>query len=304
METGNLLVPSNIPGLGYRLARNHPTAPFQTDEIGFRRRPNTEIRPKWPVLLLGDSVAFGGGVRYQDTFASLVEEQLSRALRDQVAVYNAGTPGYNTVQEALLLKDIRKSVKSDLIILQFCMNDHLDAVTLTADNTLDATTSAAGQVSLRSLIYRSRALFFLKEEIKNIQKMYPERFPVALHYIHHIQKHPGWQRAKNAIAEIADTAKEMNSRLLLVIFPVEQQLRIGDRTPQEDLVAFARSRGIAVLDLYATFARHCRENLFFDYSIEQHVVDKLHLSKRGHELSASDIAAAILRDQGLRSAFQ
>jgi hypothetical protein len=134
--------------------------------------------------------------------------------------------------------------------------------------------------------------------------LYPERFPVALHYIHHIHKSPGWQRAKNAIAEIAETAREMNSRLLLVIFPVEQQLRIGDRAPQEDLVAFAQSRGIAVLDLYTSFVDHWRENLFFDYSIEQHVVDKVHLNRRGHELAAGEIAAAILNEPVIRAAFQ
>jgi hypothetical protein len=96
----------------------------------------------------------------------------------------------------------------------------------------------------------------------------------------------------------------MNTRLLLVIFPVEQQLRIADRAPQEDLVFFAKSRGIAVLDLYASFADHWREHLFFEYSIEQHVVDKLHLSKRGHQLSAQELAATISREPALRSAFQ
>jgi hypothetical protein len=132
METGNLLVPSDIPGLGYRLARNHPTAPFQTDEFGFRRRQHAEVPAKSSILLLGDSVVFGGGVRYQDTFASLVEDQLSQVLGNQVAVHNTGTPGYNTVQEALLLKDLSKSVKPNLIVLQFCMNDYVDAVVLTA----------------------------------------------------------------------------------------------------------------------------------------------------------------------------
>lgn len=304
MQTGNLLVPSDIPGLGYRLARNYSTAPFQTDKFGFRQRSHPEVPAKWSILLLGDSVSFGGGVPYEDTFASLLEEQLSRTLGNRVAVQNTGTPGYNTVQEALLLNDLRKSVKPDLIVLQFCMNDYVDAVALTAGNTLDATASAASQISFLSLLYRSRAFFFLKEEIKNIQKLNPERFPVALHYIHHIHKRPGWQRAKNALAEVAGTAKEMNTRLLLVIFPVEQQLRIADRAPQEDLVAFAESRGIAVLDLYASFADHWRERLFFDYSIEQHVVDKLHLSQRGHQLSAREIVATISREPSLRSAFQ
>jgi len=254
-------------------------------------------------LLLGDSVAFAGGVRYEESFASLLEEQLSRTLGHQVAVQNTGTPGYNTIQEALLLKQLQKNIKPNLIVLQFCMNDYGDALVLTADSSLDLTASAGGGASLLSLLHRSRAFFFLKEQIKSVQQLYPECFPVVLHYIHHIHKRPGWQRAKNALAEVAATAKEMNTRLLLVIFPVEQQIRIGDRSPQENLVAFAKSRNIEVLDLYSSFASHWQEHLFFDYSLEQHVVDKVHLNTRGHDLAAREIAAFILREPCLRSAF-
>src|SRR5262249_48773291 len=162
-------------------------------------------------------------------------------------------------------------------VLQFCMNDYLDAVALTSDHSLDATSTAGAPPSPFSILYRSRAIIFLKEKIKDLEKLYPERFPVALHYIHYIHKRAGWQRAKDAILGMSEIEKEMNARFLLVTFPVEQQLRIADRAPDADLEAFAKSHGIEVLDLYPAFHRHWGEHLFFDYSVGQRVVDKIHL---------------------------
>jgi lysophospholipase L1-like esterase len=304
VETSNMLIPSDIPGLGYRLASNYVNGSLQTDQLGFRRRVHSEAPVTRSILLLGDSVAFAGGVPYEDSFASLVEDQLSQTLGKQVGVQNSGTPGYNSAQEMLLLKDLQKRIKPNLIILQFCMNDYLEPVALTANNSLDATSTAGGQISFSSILNRSRAIFFLKEKVKDLEKLYPEDFPPALHYIHYIHKRAGWQRAKEAILQIAETSKQMGAGFVLVIFPVEQQLRIGDRGPQDDLLAFANAHDIEVLDLYPGFARHWREHLFFDYSVEQHVVDKVHLSKKGHELAAGEIAAAILNAPILRSALE
>ena len=136
--TSNMLVASDIPGLGYRLARNYSNGPFQTDEFGFRRGPNHHTPVARSILLLGDSIAFAGGVRYEESFASLVEKQLSQKLGQQVAVMNSGTPGYNTVQESILFKDLQKSVKPNLVVLQFCMNDFADPVVLTPTSSLEA----------------------------------------------------------------------------------------------------------------------------------------------------------------------
>jgi lysophospholipase L1-like esterase len=304
VDTSNLLVRSDIPGLGYRLARSYSNGPFQTDEFGFRRPPSSPTPGLRSILLLGDSVAFAGGVPYEESFASLVEKQLSQTLGQPVAVMNSGTPGYNTVQELILFKDLQKSVKPKLVVLQFCMNDFADPVVLTSTSTLDASSSVGEEFSLFPLIYKSRAILFLKEQVKDMEKLYPERFPLALHYIHYVDKHSGWQRAKDAIAEIAATAKQIDARFLFVIFPVEQQLRIGDHGAADDLVAFANSRGIEVLDLYPALAAHWREHLYFDYSMEQRVVDKIHLSRRGHELAAQEITAAILNEPVLRTALQ
>lgn len=304
VDTNKLLVSSDVPGLGYRMARNYSRGALQTDDLGFRRGAAVRQPGERSILLLGDSVAFAGGVPYEESFASLVEDRLTQTLGKRVAVLNSGTPGYNTVQELLLLKDLRKSIRPNLVVLQFCMNDYQDPVALTSDQSLDATSTGGAPLNLFSILYRSRAIYFLKEKVKDLEKLYPERFPRSLHYVHYISRHSGWQRAKDAIQGIADVARQMDAGFLLVIVPVEQQLRIADRTPMDDLVAFANSRGIQVLDLYPAFVQHWREHLYFDYSVEQQVVDKVHLSKRGHQLAAAEIATAICDRPVIREALQ
>ena len=88
-------------------------------------------------------------------------------------------------------------------------------------------------------------------------------------------------------------ADEKNTRLLVVVFPVEEQLRLPDRTVQEDLMRYSREHGIEILDLYDSFRAHWRDGLYLDYWEQAHQVDKLHLNERGHELAARVIGEAI-----------
>jgi lysophospholipase L1-like esterase len=294
-ETDGLLVPSAIPGLGYQLAANYRTAPFDIDDRGLRRRPADAGQPQRTVLLLGDSVAFAGGVPYDQSFGAVLEATLTAQLGETVAVWNGAVPGYNTEQEAILLDHLGPVVTPHLIVVQVCLNDYLPPPALTAGAALDATATGAESpgFSLQAFLYSSRALFFLKEKFKDAQKTYPEWFPVATHYIHHVHRRAGWANVKSALLRMQQSAARLDAQLLVVLFPVEQQLRIGDRAPQQDLAAFADAHDLPVLDLYEPFRQRWRDGLFFDYFEQVQVVDKLHLNARGHALAAARIADEI-----------
>ena len=247
------------------------------------------------MLLIGDSIAFGSGVPYEMSFARLLEANLTKGSSTSVAVWNAGVPGYNTGQEAAMLEKVGKLIRPQLVIVEFCLNDYLEPPRLTAGGTLDATSSdQPSGFSLRSLLFRSRALVFVKEKFKEIEQYRPEWFPVWAHYIHYVQERPGWQRAKEALARIGATSKRLNAHLLVVIFPVEQQLRIGDRAAQNDLIRFTQAHDIETLDLYDSFRARWREGLYVDYWPQVKIVDKLHPNKRGHDLAARQISDRIL----------
>jgi lysophospholipase L1-like esterase len=293
--TANFLIPSKVTGLHYEMPPNFWQGSLRTDARGLRWRPPDIPPARHSVLVVGDSVALAGGVPVGRNFVELLEQDLSARLGQKVAVWNAAVPGYNTVQEAIQVERLAPLLQPRLVIVQFCLNDYLDPPVLTSGAALDASHAERQSFSLFALLYSSRAIFFLKEKFKDLQKTYPEWFPVWAHYIHHVHKRQGWETVKTALIRIRAATGRSGSRLLFVLFPVEQQLRIQDRAPQADLVAFAQANGIPVLDLYDSFRPHWREGLFMDYLESVGVVDKIHLNERGHALAARQIAATVLR---------
>ncbi len=102
---------------------------FTTDSAGRRvvieddaAVPRAEGGPR--VVALGDSYTFGWGVDDEHTYPA----QLERLLRDhdglaEVNVINAGTPGFNTMQEASYLTSRWDELRPDVVVLGFVMND-------------------------------------------------------------------------------------------------------------------------------------------------------------------------------------
>jgi hypothetical protein len=82
-----------------------------------------EPSPKQPgeyrVMLVGDSAAFGMGLNEEDTISA----QIARVAREQgadrpaVTAYNFGHPGYNLVQELIVLRDFFDAVRPDHVVL-------------------------------------------------------------------------------------------------------------------------------------------------------------------------------------------
>jgi hypothetical protein len=56
------------------------------------------------ILVLGDSVTFGWGVEFDDTFGRVAERELASRLNVPLRVINSGVCGYNTVQELAFLR--------------------------------------------------------------------------------------------------------------------------------------------------------------------------------------------------------
>lgn len=290
------LIRSTVPGLNYELKSGVTQGRVQTGAFGLRRRAG-ELTPGAPsILLIGDSISYGMGIDYAKSLAPELEQRLA-SLSPPPAVWNAAVPGYNTRQEALRLKQVGEKVCPQLVLLQYCLNDYLGAATLADDGILDAAVAESGpsRFSLGSLPERSKALQFAKGKVRDLQQVVPGLFPVWSHYVHRIPSKPGWQDSLDALVEIRDESSRLGARFLLVLFPYEQQVRIGERKAQDELVSFARRHGIEVHDLYDEFSAHWQEGLYVGYWKAAGVVDKVHLNERGHRLAAASIANAILK---------
>jgi lysophospholipase L1-like esterase len=99
--------------------------PVEINSIGLRDR---EVGAKAPgeyrILVMGDSMPFGIGVTYEDSFPHQLQMQLNKKYpgRDFRTI-NMGVPSYNTEQELIQLETLGLSLKPDAVMLMFMDND-------------------------------------------------------------------------------------------------------------------------------------------------------------------------------------
>lgn len=76
------------------------------------------------ILVLGDSITFGWGVKLEDTFAKRLERRLNEnSAAKKYEVINAGVGNYNTQMELEMLASRGLAYKPDLVILSYYIND-------------------------------------------------------------------------------------------------------------------------------------------------------------------------------------
>jgi lysophospholipase L1-like esterase len=99
--------------------------PVKISSVGLRdREVGDKPRGEYRLLVMGDSVPFGVGVRYEDSFPHQLELLLNqkRSAR-QVRTINMGVPSYNTEQELIQLQALGLPLQPDAVILLFSSND-------------------------------------------------------------------------------------------------------------------------------------------------------------------------------------
>ncbi|MHC4342599.1 MAG: SGNH/GDSL hydrolase family protein, partial [Planctomycetota bacterium] len=124
------------PGFGiiqferFQLSQNpellyEPLPGSETNDLGYRDRNHAlERSTTHRIVILGDSIAAGFAVhRSQDIFPDVVEQRLQEAGFD-VEVINLGVVGYNTAQEVETLRVRGLQYDPDLVVLEYCLNDH------------------------------------------------------------------------------------------------------------------------------------------------------------------------------------
>ncbi len=76
---------------------------------------------KHRIIFLGDSLTFGWGVKQEETFATLIEEDMNS--QSPTEVINFGTGNYNTEQEVNLFIDKGLKYNPDKVVLFYFIND-------------------------------------------------------------------------------------------------------------------------------------------------------------------------------------
>ncbi len=224
-------------------------------ELAYERGPN-EFR----ILLLGDSIAFGFGLRYEETFGHLMERDLAERVagRKPVVILGAVT-GYSPWQQLILLRREGLRYQPDLVLHCFYLNDVLEPLQLVrfGGRQSPADVILAEGVLEWSGLYR----FAIMSEVQ-LQR-----------WLHHSQagehrellteldllKDPendlvkqGWQTTLSDLDQIISECRAASVPIAMVCFPYRPQLDPdppGEPWPQREIAAFCEDRGIPVLDL-------------------------------------------------------
>jgi lysophospholipase L1-like esterase len=76
------------------------------------------------IVVVGDSFTYAGKVQYGDCFSKRLERLFNlNDIPEKLEVQKVGVPGYNTKQEAHLIKKYLKDYNPDLVILEITLND-------------------------------------------------------------------------------------------------------------------------------------------------------------------------------------
>ncbi len=101
---------------------------IRTNAQGFRDRDFTPEKRAgvFRIMVVGDSITFGWWERPENLFPRILETLLNqdKGLGREFEVYNLGVGGYNTEQEAELIRVKALDYSPDLIVIQYCTNDN------------------------------------------------------------------------------------------------------------------------------------------------------------------------------------
>lgn len=102
--------------------------PVKINQAGFRDREHAIEKPTGTmrIAILGDSIAFGWGVRQEERFGDVLENLLNSARETSgpvVECLNFAVPGYNTVMEEALLREVVLAYSPDVLVLNLVTND-------------------------------------------------------------------------------------------------------------------------------------------------------------------------------------
>lgn len=275
-----------------------------TYRINSRGMRGPEFAPEKPagtyrILGIGDSFAFGTGVREKDTFLRRLERSLNEgaAGASRYEVLNAGTPGYNTRDEMLSLEHRWLGLEPDLVLIVFYLNDaYSDRAFLNRGQELGIYLNQPGGVARYS---------YLADYVQHIVRARKARREVEEYYRRHYFARADrflsgseaatvdWGVSRAALARAVDLADRHGFELALAIFP--EFYRLDGDYPFEEIHGLVMrtcgALGIPALDLLETFRGRAPRDLWV------HPQDH-HPNETAHGMAARSVER-FLRDQRL-----
>ncbi len=288
---------------------------YKINSDGFRGPVHAIPRPPGGlrIVVLGDSIAFGFGVREEQTFPRVLEALLAeRAPAAEVEVINLGTGGYSAWNEARLLEDVGVAYEPDLVLVQFSINDlndpsiHFGAQTkLILGNIPDAAfpdpTRRTGVDPVRQLFVRAchvsklctalRLRTAARIKPKRRSREYIRAFKEPVERTDRVE----WRWLEDRYDEMAATTAAAGAQFAVLAFPYQQQL-IGRKAHpvSQHLESMAQKGGWLLIDPLARFREARGSKRLF--------MDLWHPTILGHRIAAEELLHGLACENALGEA--
>lgn len=236
---------------------------------GFRDKEYTVEKDTatFRILILGDSITFGWGVAFNNTFSKVLEQRLNQEKQSPDSTYevlNLGVGNYNTVMETITLEKKGLLYNPDLIVLAYYIND------------VEITPKKPFFLFKYSYLYA-----FLWDKYQNIKV----RFIGGNDYKSYYKKlyadnYSGMVEGHEALLSLVQLARERKIPLLIMIIPEFHQFK---EYPFQEVTFFvteiADEQGVPILDLLPFFLSYEPETVWVSY-------EDAHPNAVGHQVIA------------------
>lgn len=303
------LVKVNDPVLTYRLKPDSTTfagdVVYQLNRNGFRGDNHTYMKEdRARLLVIGDSVAFGYKVRFEEVFSQQLEQLLAaRYNESRVEVITLAMPGLNTLQEGHLLVTEGSKYDPDLIVVAYSLND-AEAGIAFSDEKKTCRIELIGlpfPCALKTSLKRSALLYFVKDRVDQLMwrvgvgdedDVYHS---IGSDYFNGLYRDERqWrEHVVSGFETIGAFSRERNIPVVVVIFPVMYDFKtykwewIHERVKQE-----AKRHSFQVVDLLDDFKQYPVDSVRVERG------DFVHPNGLGHRLAAVAVERALQNDAG------
>lgn len=258
-------------GLTYRINRHG----FRGDDFS-TEKPEGGRR----IVLLGDSFAFGEGVRFPDTLGERLERMLAARDPAPIEVLNLAVSGAGTLAELSYLRHVGIRLEPDLVVLVYVLND-----------------AGAGRLNLWEDFTEQYEKRWLRGSyVASWVYARIGRTLLGRRYVDGlVESAKGelakWNRSLDRISEASRVAHAAGSNFAVVIFPFLYRLDAGYpfRDFHRMVSRHCEDEGIPVLDLFDVFEGRT------DVELWVHPSDQ-HPNEIAHGIAADAIDAFVTRE--------
>jgi lysophospholipase L1-like esterase len=260
--------------------------------------------PDWPpesteyrIACVGDSCAFGLGVRFDQCFAVRLARALqTRTPGSSVEPVLVACPGYSTLQSLRWFEQLQPSLRPDLTIL-YCgaWNDYVPAVERSDEQFAEATDAGSGELALLRLLGRAAARVHGPSRAERIAAFrrgdapHGRRVPLAEFREHLRDLVRVARRSSEAVVVVVPPLPDETTRS----FPIALEYR-------DALIAVAREESAPLVDAPGLFERAIWESPAGPLdpsarsSKDPRFTDWVHPSALGHRIIAEELLRTVV----------